>query len=125
MKTYIKEHIRDAAIICSVYIALLFILSLLMGCHSRTHTSKHYNEAGTMVHVDRTRAYSLFGKSESAQLQGTYDFNTQLNSETNLSHKVTFGVTGEKKAVDSDGLKAGGDAVGGIIGSAAEKIVKP
>ena len=128
MKTYIKEHIRDAACVCAVFLSFcgfLLILSSLTGCHSRTHTSRHYNEAGTMVHVDRTRSYSLFGKSESAALNGTYDYWSELNDKTNLTHRVTFGVTGEKKAVDSEGLKAGGGALGEVIGTAGEKILKP
>lgn len=128
MKTYIKDHIRDAACVCLVFLsfcAFLLLVSAATGCHSRTHVSRHYNEAGTMVHVDRTRSYSLFGKSESAQLQGTYDYATQLNSETNLTHRVTFGVTGEKKAVDSEGLKAGGGALGEVIGTAGETLLKP
>ncbi len=105
----------------------VFIVAVatLTGCHSRLHTSHHYNAAGELVHKDRTRSYSLFGKSEAAKLQGEYDYSAIVDGKTNLIHSVKFGVDAEKKSVDSDGLKAGGDALGGVIGEAAGAIVKP
>lgn len=125
MKTYIKEHLRDAAIICVVYIALMLVLNLLTGCSSRLHTSIHYDSAGNKIHKDRTRSYQFFGKSESANLQGTYDYGAVVDGSTNIYHTVKFGVDSEKKGVDADGLKAGGGALGEVISEAAGAVVKP
>lgn len=125
MKTYIKEHLRDALYICVVYVFSLVTASLIMGCHSRLHTSRHYNASGELIHKDRTRSYSLFGKSEAAKLQGEYDYSSVVDGKTNLTHTVRFGVDAEKKGVDADGLKAGGGALGEVIGEAAGAVVKP
>jgi len=125
MKNYIKEHIRNAALICLIYVATLFLLGCIVGCSSRLHTSHHYDADGNLVHRDRTRSYQLFGKSENAGLQGTYDYGSVVNGKTNLFHSVKFGVESEKKGVDADGLKAGGGALGEVIGEAAEAVVKP
>lgn len=125
MKQYIKDQFRDAALIAFTFAAIILLLSLLTGCSSRLHTSVHYDSNGNRIHKDRTRSYQLFGKSEAANLQGTYDYGAVVNGSTNLYHAVKFGVDSEKKGVDADGLKAGGDALGGVIGEAAGAIVKP
>lgn len=125
MKTYIKEHVRDAALIAFTFTAIVLLLSLITGCSSRLHTSHHYDADGNLVHRDRTRSYQLFGKSENAGLKGTYDYGSVVNGKTNLFHSVKFGVDSEKKGVDADGLKAGGGALGEVIGEAAGAVVKP
>lgn len=103
-----------------IFSALILIALLVVtGCHTRTHWSKHFNEQGSLVHEDKTRAVSFLGKSESAKLNGTYDYMSQVNDQTNLAHKVTFLTEAEKKAVDSEGVKATGEAAGGVIGAAA------
>lgn len=104
---------------------LLILAALtLAGCHSRMHTTWHYDANGEVVHKDRTRAYSLFGKSEASQLRGGYDYAVTVAGKTNLAHSVSFGVDSESKSVDADGLKAGGGAAGALIGEAAKAVVK-
>lgn len=103
----------------SILTLFTFLVAITMtGCHTRTHTSRHYDDAGNLVHVDKTRSNSVFGKSESAMLQGEYDYAAVVDGKTNVTHSVRFGTEGEKKSVDSDGIKATGDATGGAIGAA-------
>lgn len=114
-KNPMKEKIFSALIL----IALLVVT----GCHTRTHWTEHFNDAGNIVHKDKTRSVSFMGKSESARLQGQYTYASQVDKRTNLIHTVSFGTEGEKKAVDSEGIKATGDATGTAIGAAARAAV--
>ena len=98
---------------------LVSVLMVTTGCHTRTHWTEHFNAAGNLVHKDKTKSSSLFGKSESARLQGEYDYVARVDDRTNLIHSVRFGTEGEKKCVDSEGIKATGSAAGGAIGAAA------
>lgn len=104
-------------------IILLAALIFAAGCHTRTHWSEHFNDQGALVHKDKTRSASFMGKSESARLQGEYDYSAVVGGKTNLFHSVRFGTEGEKKAVDSEGIEATGTAAGGAIGAAARAAV--
>ncbi len=97
------------------------------GCRHRYHVSKHYDPSKRkdgLTHVDRTGARSLFGSSESATLQGGYSYAERRAGQTNVTHTVHFGTTGEKRGVDAEGLRAAGGAVAEGVGKAAEKILK-
>lgn len=105
------------------HIVMLVAITAATGCHTRTHWSEHFNAQGALVHKDKTRSASFMGKSESARLQGEYAYSAVVGGKTNLHHSVTFGTEGEKKAVDSEGIEATGNAAGGAIGAAARAAV--
>lgn len=120
------RHAEFLGRVVSLTVLALVLLGAVFsgGCHSRIHTTRHYEgrEDG-LVHRDRTRAYSLFGKSESTQLRGSYDYAQTTAGRTNVAHSVSFGVEGEKRAVDAEGIKATGEAGGNAIGAAGSSLL--